>query len=193
MPAEAAAGRRTVLFVDAAHFVYGAYLGYLWRLTRFFVPTGNGRRRYSVLGALDAATHRLHAVTTTKSVNTEVVFELFDKLRREIGGPITLVLDNAKYQCCEAVFQAAKARGIELLYLPTYSPNLNLIERLWKFVKGRFLASRVHKDFADLRRHIDDGIDDGIDEINQGTCDDELSSLPTHNFHLFEEVPIIAA
>jgi transposase len=46
--------------------------------------------------------------------------------------PITLVLDNAHYQKCALVQALARGLGIELLYLPAYSPNLNLIERFWK-------------------------------------------------------------
>jgi len=52
------------------------------------------------------------------------------------GVPITLILDNARYQRCALVQAVAQELGIELLYLPTYSPNLNLIERLWRFVKN---------------------------------------------------------
>jgi hypothetical protein len=55
--------------------------------------------------------------------------------RRATPGPITLVLDNARYQKCQLVWAVAETLQIELLYLPAYSPNLNLIERLWKFVK----------------------------------------------------------
>ncbi|HIE02718.1 MAG TPA: hypothetical protein EYP59_20950 [Thiotrichaceae bacterium] len=51
--------------------------------------------------------------------------------------PITLILDNARYQKCRLVFELANALNIDLLYLPSYSPNLNLIERLWKFALER--------------------------------------------------------
>ena len=57
--AEAAAGKRRVLFADAAHFARGAFLGYLWCLVRWVVPTGSGRQRYNVPGAVDAITHEL--------------------------------------------------------------------------------------------------------------------------------------
>ncbi len=57
--------------------------------------------------------------------------------------PVPLVLDNARYQRCALVIGAAKKLGIELLFLPTYSPNLNLIERLWKFVKKEVLNRRL--------------------------------------------------
>jgi transposase len=48
--------------------------------------------------------------------------------------PITLVLDNARYQKCKIVEELALSLSIELLYLPSYSPNLNLIERRWKLI-----------------------------------------------------------
>jgi hypothetical protein len=69
--------------------------------------------------------------------------------------PITLVLDNARYQRCALVQDTAKGLGIELLFLPWYSPNLNLIERLWKFVKKELLNSRHHQDFKRFQGAID--------------------------------------
>jgi transposase len=55
-----------------------------------------------------------------------------------------VVLDNARYQRCAIVQATARALDIELLYLPTYSPNLNLIERLWKFTKKKSLVSKYY-------------------------------------------------
>lgn len=62
--------------------------------------------------------------------------------------PITLVLDNARYQKCQLVTELASTLAIELLHLPSYSPNLNLIERLWKFVKKQCLYSKYYSDFS---------------------------------------------
>jgi len=50
--------------------------------------------------------------------------------------PITFILDNARYQRCTTVNTLAAQLNLELIFLPPYSPNLNLIERLWKFVKS---------------------------------------------------------
>lgn len=65
-----------------------------------------------------------------------------------LGVPITLVLDNARYQKCAQVLDLAAALHIELLYLPAYSPNLNLIERLWKFTKKQCLYSKYYADLS---------------------------------------------
>ena len=68
-----------------------------------------------------------------------------------VGLPITLVLDNARYQKCAVVQALASSLGIELLYLPGYSPNLNLIERLWRFVRKQSLDSIYYEDLRDSR------------------------------------------
>ena len=134
----AEAGQGHVFFVDAAHFVFGTFLCCLWSFTRIFVCTASGRQRFNVLGAWNAVTRELIAVTNTTVVNTETMCELLRKIADlGLSGPITLVLDNARYQR-NAVVQALAAQlAITLLFLPSYSPNLNLIERLWKFTKRR--------------------------------------------------------
>ena len=88
-------------------------------------------------------------------INAEAVCELLRKLAARYAGlPLTLVLDNARYQKCEVVRSLAAELGIELLYLPSYSPNLNLIERLWKFVKKECLSCRYYEDFARFKAAI---------------------------------------
>src|SRR4051794_31891403 len=139
---EARAGRRAVYFVDAAHFVWAPFLGCLWCLARLFVRSASGRKRYSVPGALDAVTHDVIRVCNEGYVTADTACAL---LRALAGAgsrlPITIVLDNAGYQRCELVRSLARQLGIRLLFLPSYSPNLNLIERLWRFVRKRSLNS----------------------------------------------------
>ena len=141
---QAKRGQRTVLFVDAAHFVFGPFLGYLWCLVRLFVPGPSGRKRYNVLAALDAVRHRVIRVSNHAYINAESVCALLREVAAAgLRGPITLVLDNARYQKCALVQALAASLRIELLYLPSYWPNLNLMERLWKFVKKECLGCRV--------------------------------------------------
>ena len=125
----AQAGQGHVFFVDAAHFVFGTFLCCLWSFTRIYVRAASGRQRFNVLGAWNAVTRELIAVTNTTVVNTETMCELLRKIANlGLTGPITLVLDNARYQR-NAVVQALAAQlGLSLLFLPSYSPNLNLIE-----------------------------------------------------------------
>jgi hypothetical protein len=127
----AAAGKGHVFFVDAAHFVFGTYLCCLWSFVPLFVRAASGRQRFNVLGAWNAITRELISVTNTTVVNTETMCELLQKIAAQgLVGPITLVLDNAKYQRNAIVQELADSLGITLLFLPSYSPNLNLIERL---------------------------------------------------------------
>ena len=96
---DAQAGRGHVFFVDAAHFVFGTFLCCLWSFARIFVRAASGRQRFNVLGAWNAVTRQLIAVTNTTVVNTETMCELLRKIAAlGLTGPITLVLDNARYQ-----------------------------------------------------------------------------------------------
>jgi len=146
--AEAQAGQRAVFFVDAAHFVLAPFLGFLWSVIRLFIQAPCGRQRFNVLGALNAVSHELITVTNDSYITSVQVCQLLHQLAGlSLGVPITLFLDNAAYQRCTIVRQTATDLHIELCFLPTYSPNLNLIERLWKFVRKECLYSTYYADF----------------------------------------------
>src|SRR4030095_5175599 len=104
-----------------------------------------------------AITHEVITVTNFTYINAERVCQLLRKLGAlGLQVPITLVLDNARYQRCARVQSVADTLGLELLYLPAYSPNLNLIERLWKFVKKQCLDSQYYTDFSAFTSAIED-------------------------------------
>jgi transposase len=186
---EARQGRRQVYFVDAAHFVFAPFLGCVWCAVRLFVRAASGRKRYNVLGALDAVTHRLIRVTNLDYINAASVCDLLRAVAEaSVGVPITLVLDNARYQKCAVVHALAASLGIELLYLPGYSPNLNLIERLWRFLRKESLDSTYYEDFTRFRTAIDECLD-GLSTVYKS----EMDTLLTHKFQMFEDVPLLAA
>jgi hypothetical protein len=186
---EAQRGQRTVLFVDAAHFVFGPFLGYLWCLVRLFLPGPSGRKRYNVLAALDAITHRIIRVCNHAYINAESVGDLLRQIAAAgLPRPITLVLDNARYQHCAVVQALARSLKIELLFLPSYSPNLNLIERVGKFVKKQCLSTRVLSSYADFTA----AIDDCLGKLAT-TYEDQMETLLTLEFQTFEDVPVLTA
>ena len=110
--------------MDAAHFVLAPFLGYLWTRLRRFIRAPAGRQRFNVLGALNAVTHQLVTVTNDSYINAQSVCDLLRKIaaaHAEI--PITLILDNARYQKCKIVWALAESLKIELLYLPSYTDS----------------------------------------------------------------------
>jgi len=176
-----------VLFVDAVHFVYKAYLGIIWCFCRVFIKSPSGRQRLNVLGALNALSHELITVTNTTYINAESFCELLKMIATRYAGiAITLVVDNARYQKCRLVREVAESLGIELLYLPSYSPNLNLIERLWRFVKKQCLYSKYYKDFKGFREAISEFVEQGMENHKE-----ELESLLTLRFQSLEKTEII--
>ena len=178
-----------MFFVDAAPFVFGTFLCCLWSVARIFIRAASGRQRFNVLGAWNAVTHQLIAVTNTTVVNTATMCELLGKIAAlGLTGPITLVLDNARYQRNAVVQALASQLGITLVFLPSYSPNLNLIERLWKFIKRRALYGRYHPTFAEFQAAIQETLD-GLPTTHA----ERLKTLMTLNFQLFEDVSLMAA
>lgn len=172
--------------MDAAHFVLSAFLGFLWSVSRIFIKAPSGRQRFNVLGALNAITHELITVTNNAYINAESVCALLEKIANlHLGVPISIFLDNARYQHCALVLAKAASLGIELCFLPTYSPNLNLIERLWKFVKKQCLYSKYYADFPSFK----DAISKCLDETST-THKSALDSLLTLRFQLFQKAQI---
>ena len=189
---EARAGKRRLYFVDAAHFVFGTYLCSLWCLVRLWIPAASGRQRFNVLGAYDAISREMISITNTESVNTETMCDLVQLIertyRRRKRIPITLVLDNARYQRNSWVMQVAEECGIELLFLPSYSPNLNLIERYWRLIKKEALYGRYYPNFAAFRA----GIEESMRQL-RNEKEDKVISMMTLKFQTFDNVSVQAA
>ena len=185
--AEAQAGTRAVFFADAAHFVLAPFLGFLWSVARLFIQAPSGRQRFNVLGALNAITHELTTVTNDSYITGTEVCALLQKLAAlNLGVPITVFLDNARYQKCELVKTTATSLHIELCFLPAYSPNLNLIERLWKFVKKQCLYSKYYADFGTFKSAIESCLSE-----THTTHKSALDSLITLRFQTFKKTQFV--
>lgn len=161
--------------------MHGLFLSWVWCVARCWQPTPSGRKRLSVLGALNAVTHELITVTTDAYINSQHVCQMLYRLAAQnLTVPITVVLDNARYQRCHLVQDTAKHLNIELLFLPTYSPQFNLIERFWKLVKKNCLNTHYYPTFQDFKKSILHFIKTA--HIEQK---DQLKSLLTFNFQSF--------
>jgi transposase len=175
-------------FVDAAHFVLGGFMGCLWCFFRLYLPTPSGRQRYNVLAAIDVISHQLITECNDKYINAQSVCELLLKISLlQISVPITLVMDNAKYQHCDLVMNYAKKLNIELLFLPSYSPNLNIIERLWKWVKKDCLYCKYYEKFGSFKL----AIDNSLSKISEPKYKDEFDRLLNPKFQLFSKYQYI--
>lgn len=169
--------------------MFATFLGYLWCKVRWCVRAAAGRKRFNVLGAVDAVSHDLVHVTNHSYINAESVCALLQAVvAAGTGLPISLVLDNARYQKCAVVTALAKQLGVELLYLPSYSPNLNLIERLWKFVKKECLSSIHYPNYEAFTTAITQCLEDLPTKHKPA-----MDSLLSHEFQTFEDVSILAA
>ena len=174
--------RGKVYFLDAAHLLHAAIpsQGSLKRGQSVQLKTNSGLQRLNVLGAYSPDERDLISLEGRESCDGERVAQLLHKIRAANPGKrLLIVLDNAPYNHADVVNEAAKRLRLELLYLPTYSPNLNLIERFWKFLKRKVARNRYNTTFAEFRKA-------GQNVLNNITAyRDELSSLMTERFQLF--------
>ena len=156
----------------------------MWCFTRVLLPSPSGRRRLNVLGAVDAVTKEIVTVINETTVTAETICLLLIELaNRAEGMAMTVVLDNARYQKCAIVQEYAALLKIELLYLPSYSPHLNLIERLWRFVRKRCLYSTYYASFADFKGAIEQCLQNAHHEHRE-----ELETLLSWKFQSFDKV-----
>lgn len=179
---QAQAGKIHLFFMDAAHFVMLPFLGYLYSRTVRFIKAASGRQRFSVLGALHAVTKEVVTITDHGYINAVSVGELLQKLHalfRDL--PIVIILDNARYQHCAFVEETAQKLGIQLIFLPPYSPNLNLIERLWKFVKKKTLYNQYYARYEQFHESISKCL-----EQTGTTYKQELDTLLVARFQSFK-------
>lgn len=135
------------------------------------------------MGAIDALTKQIITVTNTTYITSIEISCLLVKLDQQAAEavPVTVVLDNARYQRCRLATDKAAELNIELLFLPPYSPNLNLIERLWKFVKKKCLYSKFYDTFDKFQRAVSECLENANLKHQK-----ELESLLTLRFQTFE-------
>jgi len=170
-----------IYFMDATHPRHNPVLGYGWikRGVEREIPSNTGRDRININGAIDL--ERLEPVVRfDDSINAASTIALFEQI--EEANPestkIYVICDNARYYRSKAVRHFLEDSKVELVFLPPYSPNLNLIERFWKFFKKQILYDSYYETFSEFRRACARFFQ------NSNAYAAQLRSLLTENFQI---------
>lgn len=146
-----------IYFADSTHPEHNTKPSYGWILkgkaNDKFVKTNTGRERLNLNGALNL-NGKTAIVLEEEAINSRATIRLFEKLiRQQPIGKIYLILDNASHHHSNMVRSWVKRhRRFKLIFLPPYSPNLNLIERLWRFFHNKITWNHYFATFEEFRR-----------------------------------------
>jgi transposase len=170
-----------IYHLDAVHPTHNVQISYVWtkKGRRRRIRSNSGRKRYNILGAYCPLDQEYLDIRGTGNVNGETLQKLIDQIRARHpeAKRIILILDNARYNHAKIVRAHIDQTNVELIHLPSYSPNLNLIERLWRFFKDKVMTT-YHESFEKFVNEIDKVLD------NLAQYADELASLMTEKFEI---------
>lgn len=174
-----------MLFFDPCHLQHNVVNARMWqprgRKGTIQIKTNPGRKRINILGALDYSDFSVVSNLTKEKCNTERVVELLIKIKEKYPyKKIVIVLDNAKYNHANYTRNSAKNMKIKLFFLPPYSPNLNMIERLWKFTKKKIVHNEYYEQF-DLFVNKVDNYFENLNKYKQ-----ELTNIMTQKFEIIK-------
>ncbi len=179
-------GDLVVLNFDPMHQIHNNENGYLWQIKgkegTKKVKSNTGRRRINILGALNMVNLDIVPFITEENCHKETIKIFLDEVQKTYSKAkeIKIFLDNARYQQNYEVQEYAKQLGITLKYMPPYSPNLFLIERLWKFFKKKVIKNKYYKTFEEFY----DFVCSFFSQKNWDTMQSELKSLLTLKFEI---------
>ena len=144
-----------IVFLDAVHPEHNTMAAYGWikRGEKRELKTNSGRQRLNLHGAINAETHEV-TVIESETIDKDSTVQLLEILEQKYfyASMLYIILDNARYHYSKEVKAWLQGKKIKLVFLPPYSPNLNLIERLWKFFKKKVLYNKYYKDVKEFRK-----------------------------------------
>ena len=172
-----------VLFFDPCHLQHNVTNARMWQPKgkngTLKVKTNTGRKRINIIGALDVRNFDFFSLSTEKKCNSIIIVEFLSYLRQKCPEKkIIIILDNASYSHAHYTKSFAEWYNIELFFLPPYSPNLNLIERLWKFSKKMLVHNKYYETFTEFRSKVNYFLEN-LSEYNE-----ELKNLITKKFQI---------
>ena len=170
-----------IYFADATHPQHNPQLAYAWvrQGEERQIPTNTGRRRLNINGAIDVQSHSA-VIRYEETVNADAAIGLFQALeaKHPNAKEIYVICDNARYYWARDVRTYLETSRVKVIHLPPYSPNLNLIERFWKFFKKNILYNRYYERFEQFKEACDCFFDQ-LEEYGP-----QLRSLLQENFEI---------
>ena len=181
--AAAEAGEAVVYFADAAHPTHNTRATHVWTETGKERPllTVSGRERVNLNAALNAHCPSQVHLDETDCVNAQSTQRLYEKLlRAHPDGPVYVICDNARYYKNKVLQTWLAGKRLVQVFLPPYSPNLNLIERLWKFLRQKIINTAFYRTKGQFKTAVLDFFD-RLPEFGP-----ELASRLTLKFHILD-------
>lgn len=186
---EVGAGTAEVYHGNGVHPTHNTKTGRGWirKGQDFEVDCNSGRKRVNINGAVRATKPEHMVYDVTDTINAQSTQRVCRQLlRKHPGKTIYYICDNAAYNRCRWLQEWAKAQRIEFIFLPAYSPNLNLIERLWRLLRKEAINSVYYEAYDDFRRGVIDFLD------NAKLYKEEIRSLLTLNFRTVDGTSVYA-
>jgi transposase len=180
--------KEVLLFSDPMHQIHNVENDYAWqqmgKAGTKEICSNTGRRRLNIIGAINPVTMQPTILLEEENCNADSIVRLLEAIKKQYNQAetICLILDNARYQKGIIAQSKAKELGIDLVYLPPYSPNLNLIERLWKFFKKKVMKNKYYPDFKTFKTAIEQFFEN-FDQYNN-----QLSNLLNFKFEIIKAI-----
>lgn len=170
-----------ILFMDGTHPHHNPMPAYCWILKGETkeIPSNTGRKRINLNGAIDIYNLDV-TIREDESINAQSTIELFKEIEKKytISENIYVIADNAMYYRSKMVQEYLETSRIKIVFLPPYSPNLNLIERLWRFFHKETLDNIYYDTYAKFKIACMNFFEN-IDQYKS-----QLRSLLTENFQI---------
>jgi transposase len=180
---DAKKGKCKLLFMDSSHMQLSCMLGFIWCFIRPCLPALPLRGRVNVIGAISFYGDNFIYDINQTTVDQDAIIKFLKKIRTKSGNQrVTIVLDNASYHHANRVEEIAESLNISLLFLPVASPNLNIIERLWKLIKSKFLKNRIFMSLDELENSLLNNL-----KTLKKKHKKDLASLLTPKFQYFDD------
>lgn len=172
----------TIMFKDAVHPTHNIIPAKAWIKTgtEKEIKSNSGRKRININGAYNPVDNEI-IYRKDETINANSIIELFKSIEEKykLLTTIFIIADNAKYYKSKIIKEYLKSSKIKIIHLPSYSPNLIIIERLWKFFKKMLLNNKYYENKKTFEKAIDDFFNDGVIKHKE-----DIKKLLAAKFHL---------